>query len=167
MGAPIGRALKFAQNNLPVAEVLDDPRRDAIQADEAQSAHDLLCREKARKLLLVAQPVLQRQHRGRRTHQGRQQFGEPVIGRGLQPDEDQFSRTDFPRALGALRPDLKIAFRTADKDALAPHGFVVRTQEEMDLVPGASKIGAVKTPDRPAANDRDSHISERSSGVME
>ena len=85
-----------------------------------------------------------------------------LVGGGLEPDEDQVGGTDFFRASGALRPDLEIAFGAVDQDALAPHDVVVRAQQEMDLVPGASQLGAVKAPDRPAANDRDLHEEEGS-----
>jgi hypothetical protein len=54
MGARFGRALELAQDNLPVADVPDDARRHAVQTDEAESAHDLLDPEQARKVFLVA-----------------------------------------------------------------------------------------------------------------
>ena len=119
-------------------------------------------REQARQLLLVAQSVLQRQHRSRRSNQGRQQFGEPFIRRALKPNEDQLRNTDFPRALGASRPDLEIACRTVDEDALAPHGLVVRAQQEMDLVPGASQFSTVEAPHRPTPNDCNLHMKTES-----
>jgi hypothetical protein len=37
----------------------------------------------------------------------------------------------------------------------------------MDVMPGASQLGAVKTPDRTAANDRDLHEGNGSLGVSE
>jgi hypothetical protein len=119
-------------------------------------------REQARQLLLVPQPILQRQHCSRRSNQGRQQFGEPFIRRALKPNEHQLRNTDFPRALGASRPDLEIACRAVDKDALAPHGLVVRAQQEMDLVPGASQFGTIIASDRPTPNDCNLHMKTES-----
>ena len=52
---------------------------------------------------------------------------------------------------------MKIAFRAVNEDALTPDDFVVRAQEEMDLVADASEFGAVKAPNGPAANNRDFH----------
>jgi hypothetical protein len=155
MGARLGLPLELAQNDLPVTDVLNDPRRHAVQTDKAEAAHDLLDREQARQVFLVAQAVLQREHRCAGSDERRQQFGERLVGSGLEPDEDEVSGTDFFWE-GAPRLDLEIAFGAADQDALPPHGLVIRAQQEMDLVPGARQLGAVKAPDRTAADDRDS-----------
>jgi hypothetical protein len=152
-----GRTLELAQHNLPVAEMLDNAWSCAVQADEAQTAHDLLGREQAGELLLVPQSVLQGQHRGRRVHQRRQQSKELVVGRGLEPDEDEVGGADFLRASSAPWPHREIALRALDAHSLAPDDLVVRPEKEMDLMPGASKLGAVKAPHRPAADDGNLH----------
>jgi hypothetical protein len=146
LGARFGLALKLAQDELPVAYVLDDAWRHAVQTDETQSAHDLPSRKQAREGFLVSQAVLEREHRSAGADQGRQQFGKRLVGSGLEPDENHVSGTD-----------LEIAFGAVDQDALTPHGFIIRAQQEMDLVPGARQIGAVEAPNRPAANDSDFH----------
>ena len=45
--ARFGRALEFAQHDHAVADVVDDARLDAVQADEAEAAQDLFGRERA------------------------------------------------------------------------------------------------------------------------
>ena len=157
MGARLGRTLKLAQDDLPIADVPDDPRRDAIQAYKAEPAHDLSRWEQARDLLLVAQAVLQGEHSRRWTNQRRQQFGELIVGGGFEPDEDKIGGADLLRVLGALRSDLKVAFGALDADALASDSVVVGPEQEMDLMPGARELGAVIASDRAAANDGDLH----------
>jgi hypothetical protein len=125
LGARSGWALKLAQDDLPVAYVLDDAWRYAVQTDEAQSAHDLPGREQAREGFLVSQAVLEREHRSAGTDQRRQQFGKRLVGSRLEPDENQVSAADFLRAAGALGLDLEIAFGAVDQDALTPHGFII------------------------------------------
>src|SRR5512137_1551247 len=126
MRARFRLALELAHNNLPVTDVLDDSGSDAVQAHEAQSAHDLLDREQARQLFLIAQTVLQSQHRCAGSNEGRQQFRKRLAGGGLEPDQYQVSGTDFFRAPGTMRPDLEIAFGAADQYALTPNGVVIR-----------------------------------------
>ena len=53
---------------------------------------------KFRQRLLVAQSVLQGEDRGVRPDQRRQQFRELIVGGGLQRDQDQIARRQFPPA---------------------------------------------------------------------
>ena len=84
-------------------------------------------------------------------------MGELVVRSGLEPDEDELGGADILWAPGASGPDPKIAVGALDAHAPAPDGVVVGSQEEMDLMPGASQFGAVKAPDGAAADDSDLH----------
>ena len=139
MGARLGRALELAQDDLPVANVLDDARRDAVQADEAQPAQDLLRREQARQLLLVAQAVLQVSTTVAGPTSGGSSWGNWSLAVVLRPMSTR-SPGRSPPGVGRTGPHLEIAFRAVDAHALAPHGVVIRAQQEMDLVPGAASL---------------------------
>src|ERR1043166_2365259 len=54
--ARLGPALEFAEHDGAMRHVDDDARLDAVKADEAESAHDLLRGKNLREFLLVAQP---------------------------------------------------------------------------------------------------------------
>src|SRR5688572_3325786 len=78
-----GPAGKFSQYDAPVADVLDDARRDAVEADEAKPAENLCGRKERGELLFVAESVLQRDDRSVRIDERRQQFRELIVRRGL------------------------------------------------------------------------------------
>jgi hypothetical protein len=155
MRAPFGQALKLAQKDLAIADVSYDPRREAVQANEAKPAHDLPDREELGQLFFVAQAILQGEHGRRRANQRWEQSRKLFVGCGLESNEDEISRADFLGTLGAMRADLEIAVRALDSHAMSPYHFVVGPQEEMNLMADARKFGAVKAPDRSATDDGD------------
>ena len=49
----------------------------------------------------------------------------------------------------------KVTFRAPDKNALAAHGFIVRTQQKVNLLAGLCEFGAIEASNGAAANNRD------------
>src|SRR5262249_28254511 len=64
---------------------------------------------------------------------------------------------DFCCGTRQFRADGKVALRTTNGHTLAPHSGEIRSQQEMDFVAGAAKLGAVETADRATTNDGDFH----------
>src|SRR5262249_44864130 len=94
-----GLACKFAEQNHAFAEMLNDAGGDAVQANKTNSAVDLLRGEKPRQLFLVPQSILQRDFRGLRPDEWREQFWELIIRRRLERDEHDITRADLFRRL--------------------------------------------------------------------
>ena len=108
-GQLIRRTTVAAEDDLAVGDVMDDAGLGAVEADKAHAAEDRLGREKFRQCSLVAQAVLECQQGGMLADQGRQHFAEAMVRRGLQGDDDEIARADFPRRLGGDWADMKIA----------------------------------------------------------
>jgi hypothetical protein len=102
VGAWLGPALKLAEHDEAVVEVLDHAGRDAVQTDEAQAAEDLRGRKKFRECLLVAEAVLQGEHGGVRADERREQSGKFTVGRGLERDDHQIANADLLRRAGGV-----------------------------------------------------------------
>src|SRR6266705_3043269 len=119
MRARLGPTLEFAYDDLAVGHVLDQPGLKAIQTIEAESDW-----KQTRELLLIAQPILQRDHCRRRTDERRQQVGELIVGCGLECYEDQLAGAYLRPGARALGPDLKVTLRAADENPFASHSFV-------------------------------------------
>src|SRR6266852_4349553 len=99
--------------------MMDDARLNPVQADEAEAAQNLLGRKNPSQLLLVAQPVLQRQDGRRRPHQRRQEFGELVVGGGFETQENQIAPADRFRDVGTPGVSPERAFGTLNEEAAA------------------------------------------------
>ena len=76
-------------HNCAMVDMVNQSGLDSVQADKAQSAHDLFAWDDFGQLLLISQTVLQSKHRCGWSDQWRDQFSEPIIRRGLQSNEDQ------------------------------------------------------------------------------
>ncbi|MPN29314.1 hypothetical protein SDC9_176766 [bioreactor metagenome] len=57
-------------------DVVNNSRRDPVQANEAESTQNLSCRENPGKLLFIAQTILERNDECMRANQRREQLGE-------------------------------------------------------------------------------------------
>ena len=108
-GQLIRRTTAAAEDDLAVGDVMDDAGLGAVEADKAHAAEDRLSREQFRQYSLVGQAVLECQQGGMLADQRRQQFAEAMVRRGLQGDDDEIARADFPRRLGGDWADMKIA----------------------------------------------------------
>src|SRR4051794_31357815 len=53
--------------------------------------------------------------------------------------------------------NMKVALTAANKNALALDDFIIRPEEKMNLMAGATKPGAIKTSHGPATDHRDFH----------
>ena len=65
--------------------------------------------------------------------------------------------TNFFRCSCAARSNFKIPLRTPNRDSLPPDRLVIRSQQEMRLMPIPGQLPTVVTPDSPASNDRNFH----------
>src|SRR6266852_8303017 len=115
--------------------MMDDARLDPVQTDEAEAAQNLLGRKNPRQLLLVAQPVLQRQDSRRRPDQRRQEFGELVVGGGLESKDNQIAPADGFRDVGAPGVCPESAFRALNEDATPSQHLEIGPQKKMDFLP--------------------------------
>src|SRR2546427_6460330 len=130
--------------------MMDDAGLDPVQTDEAEAAQNLVGRKNPRQLLLVAQPVLQRQDGRRRPHQRRQEFGELGVGGGFESKENQIAPADRFRDVGAPGVCSESAFGTLNEDAAASDHLEVGPQKKMDFRPMPAAFGAVGTSPRPS-----------------
>ena len=58
MGAGFGPALEFADDNLPMIDMVDYARLNAVETNEAQTAEDLFDWKELGKLLFIAEAIL-------------------------------------------------------------------------------------------------------------
>jgi hypothetical protein len=161
VSARLGPALKFTKHDFAVIDVMDDTGRNAIEADERQSAHDLLGWDELRELLLIPEAILQGENGGVGCNQGRDQLRELIVGGGLKADYHQITRADCVGSSRTFWPHIEIAFSAADRDAVAPDDFIIRTQEEVDVAVIAAKFGAVKAAEGAATDDGDFHRAQK------
>jgi len=158
--ARLGPSLKFAQNDLAVTQVMNNPGLEAVQADETESSHDLLRWKQRGKALLVAKAVLQCENGRPSVHQRGKQTTELIVCGCLESDNDQVSLTDFLRQPGAFRLDPEISLLALNENAFASDYLVIRAQQEMHLLASPSQFGTVEAADRPATNNRNFQESE-------
>jgi hypothetical protein len=161
VSARFGPALKFADHNTPVIDVMDDSWLQAVQTHETKTAENLPNREQASQLLLIAETVLQRNYCCPWADQRRQETRKLRIGSGFKTDQHYVTRADFVWRPGAPRVDAKITLWAANENAVAPHRIVVRTQQEMDISASPSQLRAVEAADCSTANDGNLHDSTK------
>jgi len=147
----------FSQHHRPVGNVPDSPRRDPIQAHEAESAHRFFRPDYGGDGRFVAQAVLQGQERRLRAAQGGQQLRQRVIGGRFKAHQHHVRRADLLRSACAARPHVKASLHALDVDALPARYFKIRPQKKMRLVPRPAQFGAVEAPQRAASDHRDFH----------
>ena len=161
LGARFGSAREFAEHNFAVRAVDDHPRLDAVQADKAQPAQDVLRAKKRGQRFLVTQAILERQYDAPLPYQRRQQTGKLVLGRGLESDQDEVTRANLFRRARTLGVSAEIAVDAPDKDASLANHLVIRPQEKMNVVAGLAELRPVEAAERTASHDRRSHRSGR------
>lgn len=157
VSARFGPPLKLPEHDLAVIDVLDDSRFKPIQAHEAKTAQDLVYRRHRGQLLLISKAILQRQQRGFTPNQRRQERAKLIISGRLQADDYKATSADFCRVPRTLWLNAEVALGAPDQNTFAPNGVVIRTQQKMNLLPGAGKLRAVETANCPATNHRDFH----------
>jgi hypothetical protein len=155
-GACPRRPKMFAEDNQAVGGVADDSRRQAVEADEAQTAQHPFRSHDGGHFLLVAESVLEADHRRVRADQRRQQLRQLRIGGRFQADENDVAGTDLGGCSRGLGPDVEIAVNTPDIEAVLPDGVVVGTQQEVHVLARPAQLRAVVTADGAAADDGDS-----------
>jgi hypothetical protein len=155
--ARTGPALKLTEDDLAMVNVMNQAGLQAVQANETEPAQNLFRGHELRELLFVAQAILQGEDSGCGSNEGRQQVAELAVGGGLQADDDQVAGADLLWCPGAPGPDMEIALRAANRDALAAHNLVIGAEQEMEVVAGAGELCAIKASYGPTANDGDAH----------
>src|SRR6266446_4574750 len=79
------------------------------------------------------------------------------VSRRLETDDNQVAWPNLFPGTGAFRAHIEIALRAANEDSLSPNGVIIRTQEKVCLLAGASQFCAIKAADSATANHRDFH----------
>src|SRR5512140_64470 len=91
-----------------MVQVQDSAWFKPIEADETEPTQELPGREQPRKLVLVAEPVLERQDGCAGSDQRGKEGRVLVIGGCLERDHHQVARPNFPGCAGAFGPNADI-----------------------------------------------------------
>lgn len=157
MCAWLGPAVELAHDDLAVGLMTDNAGFQAVEADEAKAAENLLCRKQLREGFFISETVLQSEHGGVGANQRGQELGELVVGGGLEANEHDICHTDLFRGAGAFGIHMEVAFRTEDAHAFAADDVVVRAQEEMHFMAITEQFGSVIAAEGTASYDRELH----------
>ena len=137
-----------------MAVVLNDAGGGAVEADEAEAAHDAPGAEVGGEEFLVAKAVLEGDERGIGPEQRRDERGEGGVGGGLQGDEDDVARAHFLGGpIGIDLRQMEIAIFRADGQPVAADGIEVAAHEEMHVAPGVGQLRAIIAAHRAGADD--------------
>ena len=82
---------------------------------------------------------------------------ELLVRGGFERNHDEVAYADLLGIPGRSRLDMKIALRTEHADTSAADDFVIRPQQEMNVLPVTMQLGTVKTAQSTATHHADLH----------
>ena len=153
-----GRAAIFAENNHSVIDVVNLPRRGAVDADETEAAHCVCVSGNGGDGGFVAEAVLQSEHDCAGANQRTEERGQRGVGGGFEGDDYQLHGADFFGSPGAPRLDVEVAVNAFDLNAEAADNFVIGAEKEVNFVAGLAESRAIIASQGTAADDGDFHL---------
>ena len=137
---------------------VDDGRREAVDADEAQAGDDAFVGKQPGERFDVAHAVLKGDDEGGRAEQRLHERRQGLVGGRFQGDDDKVARTDG-RGLRRGRSDADDALRAfvPDRQSVVADGLKVAAGQAMHLVPGFGEQGGVPSSEGARSDDADLH----------